>query len=92
MFQVPVEESKHLNDPEAGYKTEIAGGVPIKIPIRVFNFCHHVWCSGQDKKKKKKKGFYSVILDNMSTLVILVGKNDTAVVSKAYRYLVLQLQ
>ncbi|XP_011412890.3 pleckstrin homology domain-containing family A member 1 isoform X2 [Magallana gigas] len=31
---VPVEESKHLNDPEAGYKTEIAGGVPIKIPIR----------------------------------------------------------
>lgn len=87
MFQVPVEESKHLNDPEAGYKTEIAGGVPIKIPIRVFNFCHHVWCSGQDKKKK---GFYSVILDNMSTLVILVGKNDT--VSKAYRYLVLQLQ
>lgn len=87
MFQVPVEESKHLNDPEAGYKTEIAGGVPIKIPIRVFNFCHHVWCSGQDKKKK---GFYSVILDNMSTLVILVGKNDT--VSKVYRYLVLQLQ
>lgn len=86
MFQVPVEESKHLNDPEAGYKTEIAGGVPIKIPIRVFNFCHHVWCSGQDKKK----GFYSVILDNMSTLVILVGKNDT--VGKAYRYLVLQLQ
>lgn len=86
MFQVPVEESKHLNDPEAGYKTEIAGGVPIKIPIRVFNFCHHVWCSGQDKKE----GFYSVILDNMSTLVILVGKNDT--VSKAYRYLVLQLQ
>lgn len=81
MFQVPVEESKHLNDPEAGYKTEIAGGVPIKIPIRVFNFC------GQDKKKK---GFYSVILDNMSTLVILVGKNDT--VSKVYRYLVLQLQ
>lgn len=89
MFQVPVEESKHLNDPEAGYKTEIAGGVPIKIPIRVFNFCHHVWCSGQDKKKKRK-GFYSVILDNTSTLVILVGKNDT--VSKAYRYLVLQLQ
>lgn len=89
MFQVPVEESKHQNDPEAGYKTEIAGGVPIKIPIRVFNFCHHVWCSGQDKKKKKR-GFYSVILDNMSTLVILVGKNDT--VSKAYRYLVLQLQ
>lgn len=89
MFQVPVEESKHLNDPEAGYKTEIAGGVPIKIPIRVFNFCHHVWCSGQDKKKNKK-GFYSVILDNTSTLVILVGKNDT--VSKAYRYLVLQLQ
>lgn len=88
MFQVPVEESKHLNDPEAGYKTEIAGGVPIKIPIRVFNFCHHVWCSGQDKKKKK--GFYSVILDNTSTLVILVGKNDT--VSKVYRYLVLQLQ
>lgn len=44
------------------------------------------------KKKRKKKGFYSVILDNMSTLVILVGKNDTAVVSKAYRYLVLQLQ
>lgn len=88
MFQVPVEESKHQNDPEAGYKTEIAGGVPIKIPIRVFNFCHHVWCSGQDKKKKK--GFYSVILDNMRTLVILVGKNDT--VSKAYRYLVLQLQ
>lgn len=88
MFQVPVEESKHLNDPEAGYKTEIAGGVPIKIPIRVFNFCHHVWCSGQDKKKKN--GFYSVILDNTSTLVILVGKNDT--VSKAYRYLVLQLQ
>lgn len=88
MFQVPVEESKHLNDPEAGYKTEIAGGVPIKIPIRVFNFCHHVWCSGQDKKKKK--GFYSVILDNTSTLVILVGKNDT--VGKAYRYLVLQLQ
>lgn len=87
MFQVPVEESKHQNDPEAGYKTEIAGGVPIKIPIRVFNFCHHVWCSGQDKKKK---GFYSVILDNMSTLVILVGKNDT--VSKVYRYLVLQLQ
>lgn len=87
MFQVPVEESKHLNDPEAGYKTEIAGGVPIKIPIRVFNFCHHVWCSGQDKKKK---GFYSVILDNMSTLVILVGKNVS--VSKAYRYLVLQLQ
>lgn len=42
------------------------------------------------KKKRKKKGFYSVILDNMSTLVILVGKNDT--VSKAYRYLVLQLQ
>lgn len=42
--------------------------------------------------KKKKEGFYSVILDNMSTLVILVGKNDTAVVSKAYRYLVLQLQ
>lgn len=39
---------------------------------------------------KKKKGFYSVILDNMSTLVILVGKNDT--VGKAYRYLVLQLQ
>ncbi|XP_061180134.1 pleckstrin homology domain-containing family A member 1-like [Saccostrea echinata] len=31
---VPVEESKNLNDPEAGYKTEIAGGVPIKIPIR----------------------------------------------------------
>lgn len=90
MFQVPVEESKHLNDPEAGYKTEIAGGVPIKIPIRVFSFCYHVWCNGQDKKKKKKKGFYSVILDNMSTLVILVGKNDT--VSKAYRYLVLQLQ
>lgn len=88
MFQVPVEESKHQNDPEAGYKTEIAGGVPIKIPIRVFNFCHHVWCSGQDKKKKK--GFYSVILDNMSTLVILVGKNDT--VGKVYRYLVLQLQ
>lgn len=88
MFQVPVEESKHLNDPEAGYKTEIAGGVPIKIPIRVFNFCHHVWCSGQDKKKKK--GFYSVILDNTSTLVILVGKNDT--VGKVYRYLVLQLQ
>lgn len=87
MFQVPVEESKHQNDPEAGYKTEIAGGVPIKIPIRVFNFCHHVWCSGQDKKKK---GFYSVILDNMSTLVILVGKNDT--VGKVYRYLVLQLQ
>lgn len=91
MFQVPVEESKHQNDPEAGYKTEIAGGVPIKIPIRVFNFCYHVWCSGQDKKKKeKKKGIYSVILDNTSTLVILVGKNDT--VSKAYRYLVLQLQ
>lgn len=90
MFQVPVEESKHLNDPEAGYKTEIAGGVPIKIPIRVFNFCHHVWCSGQDKKKKKKEGFYSVILDNTSTLVILVGKNDT--VGKVYRYLVLQLQ
>lgn len=89
MFQVPVEESKHLNDPEAGYKTEIAGGVPIKIPIRVFNFCYHVWCSGQDKKKKKE-GFYSVILDNMSTLVILVGKNDT--VGKVYRYLVLQLQ
>lgn len=89
MFQVPVEESKHLNDPEAGYKTEIAGGVPIKIPIRVFNFCHHVWCSGQDKKKKRK-GFYSVILDNISTLVILVGKNDT--VGKVYRYLVLQLQ
>lgn len=44
------------------------------------------------KKRKKKEGFYSVILDNMSTLVILVGKNDTAVVSKAYRYLVLQLQ
>lgn len=87
MFQVPVEESKHLNDPEAGYKTEIAGGVPIKIPIRVFNFCHHVWCSGQDKKKE---GFYSVILDNTSTLVILVGKNDT--VGKVYRYLVLQLQ
>lgn len=87
MFQVPVEESKHLNDPEAGYKTEIAGGVPIKIPIRVFNFCYHVWCSGQDIKKK---GFYSVILDNTSTLVILVGKNDT--VGKAYRYLVLQLQ
>lgn len=41
-------------------------------------------------KKKKKKRFYSVILDNMSTLVILVGKNDA--VSKAYRYLVLQLQ
>lgn len=39
---------------------------------------------------KKRKGFYSVILDNTSTLVILVGKNDT--VSKAYRYLVLQLQ
>lgn len=38
---------------------------------------------------KKKKGFYSVILDNMSTLVILVGKNDT--VGKVYRYLVLQL-
>lgn len=89
MFQVPVEESKHLNDPEAGYKTEIAGGVPIKIPIRVFNFCHHVWCSGQDQKEKKR-GFYSVILDDTSTLVILVGKNDT--VSKAYRYLVLQLQ
>lgn len=89
MFQVPVEESKHLNDPEAGYKTEIAGGVPIKIPIRVFNFCHHVWRSGQDKKKKRK-GFYSVILDNTSTLVILVGKNDT--VGKVYRYLVLQLQ
>lgn len=88
MFQVPVEESKHQNDPEAGYKTEIAGGVPIKIPIRVFNFCHHVWCSGQDNKKKR--GFYSVILDNTSTLVILIGKNDT--VSKAYRYLVLQLQ
>lgn len=87
MFQVPVEESKHLNDPEAGYKTEIAGGVPIKIPIRVFNFCHHVWCNGQDKKKE---GFYSVILDNTSTLVILVGKNDT--VGKVYRYLVLQLQ
>lgn len=89
MFQVPVEESKHQNDPEAGYKTEIAGGVPIKIPIRVFNFCHHVWRSGQDKKKKRK-GFYSVILDNTSTLVILVGKNDT--VGKVYRYLVLQLQ
>lgn len=88
MFQVPVEESKHQNDPEAGYKTEIAGGVPIKIPIRVFNFCHHVWRSGQDKKKKRK-GFYSVILDNTSTLVILVGKNDT--VGKVYRYLVLQL-
>lgn len=88
MFQVPVEESKHQNDPEAGYKTEIAGGVPIKIPIRVFNFCHHVWCSGQDKKKKR--GFYSVILDNTTTLVILVGKNDT--VGKVYRYLVLQLQ
>lgn len=42
------------------------------------------------KKRKKKEGFYSVILDNMSTLVILVGKNDT--VSKVYRYLVLQLQ
>lgn len=41
-------------------------------------------------KKKKKKGFYSVILDNTSTLVILVGKNDT--VDKAYGYLVLQLQ
>lgn len=41
-------------------------------------------------KKKKKEGFYSVILDNTTTLVILVGKNDT--VSKAYRYLVLQLQ
>lgn len=39
---------------------------------------------------KKKKGFYSVILDNTSTLVTLVGKNDT--VGKAYRYLVLQLQ
>lgn len=39
---------------------------------------------------KKKEGFYSVILDNMSTLVILVGKNDT--VDKVYRYLVLQLQ
>lgn len=91
MFQVPVEESKHLNDPEAGYKTEIAGGVPIKIPIRVFNFCYHVWCSGQDKKKILK-GFYSAIFDNTSTLVILVGKNDT--VDKAYRYmyLVLQLQ
>lgn len=35
-------------------------------------------------------GFYSVILDNMSTLVILVGKNDT--VGKVYGYLVLQLQ
>lgn len=55
MFQVPVEESKHQNDPEAGYKTEIAGGVPIKIPIRVFKFCYHVWCSGQDKKKKLKR-------------------------------------
>lgn len=44
------------------------------------------------KKRKKKEGFYSVILDNTSTLVILVGKNDTAVVSKVYRYLVLQLQ
>lgn len=44
------------------------------------------------KKKEKKEGFYSVILDNTSTLVILVGKNDTAVVSKVYRYLVLQLQ
>jgi hypothetical protein len=33
---VPVEESKNLNDPEAGYKTEIAGGVPIKIPIKVY--------------------------------------------------------
>lgn len=42
------------------------------------------------KKRKKKEGFYSVILDNMSTLVILVGKNDT--VGKVYRYLVLQLQ
>lgn len=42
------------------------------------------------RKKKKKEGFYSVILDNTSTLVILVGKNDT--VGKAYRYLVLQLQ
>lgn len=40
--------------------------------------------------KKKEEGFYSVILDNTSTLVILVGKNDT--VSKVYRYLVLQLQ
>lgn len=39
---------------------------------------------------KKRKGFYSVILDNTSTLVILVGKNDT--VSKVYGYLVLQLQ
>ncbi|XP_022338012.2 pleckstrin homology domain-containing family A member 2-like isoform X4 [Crassostrea virginica] len=31
---VPVEDRKNPNDPEAGYKTEIAGGVPIKIPIR----------------------------------------------------------
>ncbi|XP_048746574.1 pleckstrin homology domain-containing family A member 1-like isoform X2 [Ostrea edulis] len=31
---VPEEKSKNLNDPEAGYKTEIAGGVPIKIPIK----------------------------------------------------------
>lgn len=42
------------------------------------------------KKKEKKEGFYSVILDNTSTLVILVGKNDT--VGKVYGYLVLQLQ
>lgn len=34
-----MEDRKNPNDPEAGYKTEIAGGVPIKIPIRVRNPC-----------------------------------------------------
>lgn len=35
---MPEEKSKNLNDPEAGYKTEIAGGVPIKIPIKVYSY------------------------------------------------------